>query len=345
MRAVLLTRHGDLDALVEVDDPPTPQPGPGQVLVRVDACALNNTDINTRVGWYAQSDDDAGAWGGALAFPVVQGADVCGVVAAVGEGVAHERVGERVLVDPWVRDPAAPDDLDRAGYLGSEFDGGYAEFLVAPSVNAHPVSRRLTAVQLASFPTAAGTALDMLRRARVAAGEHVLITGASGGVGGYAVQIAKALGAIPIGVCDPAKADGVCALGAAHVIDRDADLAAALIDLGVGTVDVVADVVGGDAWPGYLAALRRGGRYVISGAIGGPIVELDLRTLYLEDLTLIGATITDPAVFAELVELIESGAIQPAVAATFPLEQIKEAQRMFVAKGFVGKIVLDIAGE
>ncbi len=343
MRAVLLTRHGDLDALELVDDHPTPQPGPGEVLVRVDACAINNTDINTRVGWYAQTEDDDGAWGGALAFPVVQGADVCGVIAAVGDGVAHERVGEQVLVDPWVRDPAAPDDLERAGYLGSEQDGGYAEFMVAPSVNAHPVSRRLTAVQLASFPTSAGTALDMLRRAGVQAGEHVLVTGASGGVGGYAVQIARALGAIPIGVCAAAKADGVRALGAVHVIDRDADLVQALGDLGIGRVDVVADVVGGAQWPSYLAALRRGGRYVISGAIGGPVVELDLRTLYLEDLVLIGATITDPAVFAELIELIESGAITPAVAAVYPLAEVKAAQQAFIAKDFVGKIVLDVA--
>ena len=343
MRAVLLTHHGDIDALEVVDDHPTPQPGSGEVLIRVEACAINNTDINTRVGWYAQSDDDAGAWGGALDFPVVQGADVCGVIAAVGDGIAHERVGERVLVDPWVRDPAAPDDLERAGYLGSEHDGGYAEFLVAPAINAHAVSERLTAVELASFPTSAGTALDMLRRAGVQPGEQVLITGASGGVGGYAVQIARALGAIPIGVCDPAKAEGVRALGAAHVIDRAADLVQALASLGVGRVDVVADVVGGPHWSSYLAALRRGGRYVISGAIGGAIVELDLRTLYLEDLTLIGATITEPRIFAELVELIESGVIRPAVAATFPLEQVREAQTMFVAKGFVGKIVLDVA--
>jgi NADPH:quinone reductase-like Zn-dependent oxidoreductase len=102
-------------------------------------------------------------------------------------------------------------------------------------------------------------------------------------------------------------------------------------------------VVGGPQWPSYLAALRRGGRYVISGAIGGPLVELDLRTLYLEDLTLIGATITVPSVFAELVQLIETGAIQPAVAATFPLAQVKAAQQAFIAKDFVGKIVLDVA--
>ena len=131
MRAVLLTRHGDLDALVVADDQPVPTAGPGEVLVRVLACALNNTDINTRVGWYAQDEDDDGAWGGALAFPVIQGADVCGDVCAVGDGVDAARVGERVLVDPWVRDPAAPHDLERAGYLGSEHPGGYAEYMVA----------------------------------------------------------------------------------------------------------------------------------------------------------------------------------------------------------------------
>lgn len=342
MRAVLLTRHGDLDALVVADDQPVPTAGPGEVLVRVLACALNNTDINTRVGWYAQDEDDDGAWGGALAFPVIQGADVCGDVCAVGDGVDAARVGERVLVDPWVRDPAAPHDLERAGYLGSEHPGGYAEYMVAPAVNAHPVSDRLTPAAYASFPTAAGTALDMLRRAGLAAGETVLVTGASGGVGGYAVQLARALGATPIAICDPAKADGVRELGAAHVLSRDEDVAPQLAALGVPHVDVVADVVAGPRWPQLLDALRRGGRYVISGAIGGPVVELDLRSLYLEDRVMIGATITEPAVFAELVALIEAGAIAPSVAATYPLEAIHDAQRAFVEKRFVGKIVLDV---
>ena len=344
MRAVHLTRHGGLDALVVVDDAPTPQPRAGEVLVRVLACALNNTDINTRVGWYAQDEDDDGAWGGALAFPVIQGADVCGEVAAVGDGVDAGRIGERVLVDPWVRDPAAPDDLLRAGYLGSEHPGGYAEYVAVPAINAHRVSDRLSPVELASFPTAAGTALDMLRRAGLAAGETALVTGASGGVGGYAVQLARALGATPVAVCDPAKRDGVLALGAAHALDRDADPLPQLDALGLGRVDVIADVVGGPRWPALLDALRRGGRYVVSGAIGGPLVELDLRSLYLEDRVLIGATITEPAVFAELVRLVEDGAVRPSVAATFPLERIHDAQQAFMDKRFVGKIVLDVAG-
>lgn len=333
MRAWLLTRHGDLDALTFDPAYPTPSPGPGEVVIRVDACGLNNTDINTRVGWYAQGDDN-GAWNSPLAFPVIQGADVCGVIAAVGEGVAHERLGERVLVDPWIRDPAAPADLDRAGYLGSEHPGGYADFVAVPAVNALPVDARLSAVDLASLPTAAGTAMDMVARAEIGPGDHVVVTGASGGVGGYALQMAVARGATVTAVCSPEKAEGVRALGATATCGREDPLP---------TCDVVVDVVGGDRWPALLEALRRGGRYVVSGAIAGPIVELDLRTLYLKDLTLIGATITPPGVFADMVALAERGELRPTVAATFPLEQLREAQRVFMDKRFVGKIVLDHA--
>ena len=331
MRAWLLTRHGDADALTLDPAWSTPTPGPGEVVLRVDACAINNTDINTRLGWYDQGDDN-GAWGAPLVFPVIQGADVCGVIGAVGEGVPRERLGERVLVDPWIRSADAPDDLDRAGYLGSEYPGGYADFVAVPVTNAYSVDARLSAVDLASFPTSAGTALDMLRRADVGEGDRVIITGASGGVGAHAVQIAAALGAEVTAVCSPAKAQAVRALGAAATVARDEALP---------TCDVVVDVVGGERWPLLLEALRRGGHYVVSGAIGGPMVSLDLRTLYLKDLVLIGATITPPGIFADLVALIEAGSVRPIVAATFPLTQLREAQEAFVGKEFVGKIVLD----
>lgn len=333
MRAWLLTRHGDLDALRFEPAWPTPTPGPGEVLVRVDACGINNTDINTRTGWYAQGDDN-GAWNAPLEFPVIQGADVCGVIAAVGDGVAHERLGERVLVDPWIRDPAVPDDLDGVGYLGSEYPGGYADFTVVPAGNALPVDARLSAVDLASLPTAAGTAFDMVRRAAIGPGDHVVVTGASGGVGGYAVQLAVARGAIVTGVCSPDKAVGVLALGATATCGRDEP---------VPSCDAIVDVVGGPQWPALIDALRRGGRYVVSGAIGGPLVELDLRTLYLRDLVLIGATVTPPGVFAEMVATVERGDVRPTVAGVYALEDLPAAQAAFVGKGFVGKIVLDHA--
>ena len=185
----------------------------------------------------------------------------------------------------------------------------------------------------------------MLCRAGVGPGERVLVTGASGGVGAYAVQLARALGAEPIGVCQPQKADLVRRLGAIATIERGAPADAALAAQGLDPVDVVVDVVGGEAWPSLLDALRRGGRYAVSGAIAGPHVDLDLRALYLKDLILIGATVSAPEVFRQLVGMIEQGAIRPLVAATYPLERVHDAQRAFVAKDFVGKIVLDVAGE
>ena len=134
-----------------------------------------------------------------------------------------------------------------------------------------------------------------------------------------------------------AKAAEVMALGADRVIDRDADLVA---ELGEGSVDVVLDLVGGPGWPQLLDILKRGGRYAISGAIAGPLAQIDLRTLYLKDLTLYGATFQEDEVFETLVHYIEAGRIRPVVARTYPLKDIIQAQKDFLAKGHVGKLVL-----
>jgi len=161
MRAAVLTRHGGLDALEVHDDWPVPSPGTRDVLLRVGACGLNATDLNTRVGWYTQGEGD-GAWAEPMAFPRIQGADVCGEVVAVGAGVPAEQatrlLGRRVLVDPWLRDLDRATHLQGYGYLGSERDGGYAEYVAVPAANAHAVSSSLTDVELASFATSAGTA-------------------------------------------------------------------------------------------------------------------------------------------------------------------------------------------
>jgi NADPH:quinone reductase-like Zn-dependent oxidoreductase len=228
---------------------------------------------------------------------------------------------------------------------GAARDGGYADYVTVPAANVHRISSPLSDVELATFPTAYGTAANMLRRAGLAAGETILVTGASGGVGGALIQVARAIGAIPYAIAGAAKADAVRASGAEHVIDRDApDLVAALAACGVPEVDVVADVVGGDRFPELLRLLRRGGRLTSAGAIGGPVVPLDLRTMYLHDLTLVGATVPPVTAFAGLVGLIEQGGVRPLLAATFPLDRFRDAQEAFIAKRHVGNIVIDVAG-
>ncbi len=351
MRAVVLTGHGGLDRLEYREDVPTPEPAPGEVLVEVAACGMNNTDINTRIGWYSKSvtgatgepaadADEDGSWGGGLVFPRIQGADPSGRIVAVGDGVPAERIGERVLVDAWVRDPGG--DLAKARYLGSELDGGFAEYIAVPAHNAHHLATDLSDVELASFPCSYATAEHMLHRAKVGAGKWVLVTGASGGVGGGLIQLAKRRGAQVVAITSAGKIAAVEAIGADVVLDRGAGaLADAVLDA-TGGVDVFADVVGGDAFAPLLETVRRGGHYTTAGAIAGPIVPLDLRTLYLNDLTLHGATVLPPEVFANLVGYIEGGEIKPLVAGTFPLADMRRAQEAFVAKDHVGSFVIEV---
>jgi NADPH:quinone reductase-like Zn-dependent oxidoreductase len=162
-----------------------------------------------------------------------------------------------------------------------------------------------------------------------------LVTGASGGVGSAAVQLAKRRGAKVTALCGMSKHQAVLGLGADEVLDRHAPLAS-------DSFDAVIDVVGGPGFAGLLGALKSGGRYATSGAIAGPLVELDLRTLYLKDLTFYGCTALDAEVFANLVGYIERGEIKPLVCATYPLAKIETAQRLFLEKRHVGKIVLEV---
>jgi NADPH:quinone reductase-like Zn-dependent oxidoreductase len=356
MQAMVLTGHGGLDRLAWREDWPRPVPGPGEVLVEVGACGLNNTDVNTRTGWYsaavtgATADPAAGSpaaddpsWGGTpISFPRIQGADVVGTVASVGAGADRALAGRRVLVDPWLRDRHDPLNLDGAGYLGSEIDGGFAQFTAVRADMVHPVDCGLTDAELATFATSYVTAENMLDRAGVAAGDVVLVPGASGGVGSALVQLANRRGATTVAMCADAKADAVRAVGPAAVLPRaPTDLRAALRDaLGRDTVTVVTDVVAGPIWRRLIDVIARGGRYVCSGAIAGPVVELDLRTFYLRDLTLIGSTVVPPGTFAHLVGYIERGEIRPLLAATYPLRDLHAAQEAFIAKDHVGNIVV-----
>ncbi len=342
MYGVALMGHGGPECLEWREDLPKPAPKAGEVLIEVAAAGVNNTDINLRVGWYSKGDndaEDAGWAGNALTFPHIQGIDVCGRIVAVGDGVDPARIGERVLVEPCLTE-AGGEMRDPPWFLGSDCDGGFAQFCAVAARHAYPVESKLSDIELASFPCSYSTAENLLTRARLAAGETVLVTGASGGVGSAAVQLAKARGATVIALTSASKMDDLRAIGVDRCIDRKADL---LAELGKEAVEVVIDLVAGAGFPTLLEVLKRHGRYATSGAVGGPIVALDVRTLYLKDLQFYGGTQLEPEVFGNLVGHIERGEIKPLVAATFPLRDIGAAQAAFADKSYTGKIVLDVA--
>ena len=341
MSGVVMTGHGGPEMLEWRDDLPVPVAGDGEVNIRVKAAGVNNTDINTRIGWYSKGDADAedASWSSEpLKFPRIQGADVCGEIVAVGAAVDRARIGERVLIEPCLREvngttPKIP------RYFGSECDSGFAQYTRVAARHAHAIDCDLTDTELASFPCSYSTAENMLTRANVGTGDTVLVTGASGGVGSAAVQLAQARGAKVIAVTSAAKAKTLMELGAVKTLDRTADV---LSELGASSVDVVIDLVAGPQWPALLDVLRSGGRYAVAGAIAGPIVSLDVRTLYLKDLSFFGCTVLEPEVFGNLVKRIERDEIKPLVAETYPLRDISAAQTAFGEKGYVGKIVLEL---
>lgn len=342
MKGVQLIGHGGFDKLKYNEAIPVPTPGDNDVLIKVLAAGVNNTDLNTRIGWYSKSNNDssdAGWSGNALQFPLIQGADVCGIVVAVGKNVDTNRIGERVLIEPCLTEVGGK-ILDQPWYFGSECNGGFAEYTVVAAKHSFKINSTLSDIELASFPCSYSTAENLLTRSNVSANDTLLITGASGGVGSAAIQLAKARGARVIAITSPEKSEKLMQLGTDKILTRKDDIIKAL---GKNTIDVVIDLVAGKDWPKLLEVLKPFGRYATSGAIAGPIVELDVRTLYLKDLTLLGCTILEPQVFPNLIKRIESDDIAPLVAQTFDLKDIEQAQTLFEKKQHIGKLVLKVS--
>ncbi len=345
MKAVVLTGHGGLDKL-EYRDCPVPEPAADEVLLEVHACGMNNTDVWVRQGAYGTDDDpDAVAsWRRGkptLSFPRIQGADTVGRIVAVGEGVDPARIGERIILDFSIYNTDT-DSLADIDYIGHGRDGGYAEYCAVPAANAHRVDSAMSDAELATFCCAYMTGEHMLNRARVEAGERVLISGAAGGVGGGLVQLCRARGAIPYAISSKAKAEAVQALGAEGVALRDdGDWVEQVHELLQDQpLDVVADVVAGPLFKPLINLLRPEGRYVTAGAFAGHAVELDLRTVYLKHLEIHGSSQGTRAAFASLLNYIEAGKLAPNLFATYPLSEFHRAQTEFMEKGYVGKLVV-----
>ncbi|NEO52874.1 MAG: zinc-binding dehydrogenase [Okeania sp. SIO3B5] len=347
MNAVLLTGYGGLEKL-EYTQVAKPIPQQGEVLIKVGACSVNNTDINTRTGWYAadegfqeilqdtkkNDEEKSTGWSQTgIKFPRIQGADIVGEVVEIGADVEPKFLNQRVIVDPWIR----LENREKYQYVGSELNGGFAEYVAIPATNVYPINSSLSDVELATVPCSYSTAENLLTKGRVSYQDTVVIMGASGGVGSSAVQLAKIRGATVIAIVGKNKEHLVKELGADYIYPRNDELAS---NLAQHEITVSVDVVGGEYFEIIFKALSIGGRYVTAGAIASPIVELDLRDLIYKDTEMIGATRFEPQVFQNLLQYIEKGLLKPQVAKVFPLNEIKEAQKFFQSKSFFGKVVI-----
>lgn len=358
MRGIYLTGNGGFEKLEYRTDIDVPTPKTGEVLVKIGAAAINNTDINTRIGWYSKNVktatnlggasgfkedvNDDGSWlGKAMEFPRIQGADGCGTIVAVGEGVNQNRLGERVLIRSVQEKESSENGIESITF-GSECDGTFAEYAAARSEEAFAIHSSLSDKELATFPCSYGTAENLIYRVGIKKDDVVLITGASGGVGSALVQLVKARGGKVIAVCGRDKMESVKRYGADEIIFRGDNF---IEKIGKMKVDVVLDVVAGKQWPQLLEVLKKGGKYGVIGAIGGPLVELDVRDLYLKDLSLFGSTYQSKEAFQHLIQYIEKGKIKPVIAKEFPLKDMVEAQKTFLSKTLAGKVVIDVNAE
>lgn len=350
MQAVVTSGNGSYDML-DYREVPRPRAGPGELLLKVLAAGVNNTEINTRLGWYSSAVSDGteqtaiaagqntavadGGWNDTTPFPFIQGTDCCGEAVDQAADVGETWIGRRVLVRACMRLQGF-DSLETI-WMASDFDGAFAQYVKVPASEVFAVDCDWSDAELATIPCAYGTAENMLHRAAVGADDHVLVTGASGGVGSATVQLARRRSARVTAVVGRSKFDSVKTIGVERMIERGADLVG---ELGAGGVDVIIDNVAGPGFGAMMQLLRRGGRYASSGAIAGPLVSLDMREFYLKDLNLIGCTAWDEPVFPNLIGYIERGEIVPLLAKTFALEEIAAAQQEFLKKEHFGNFVL-----
>jgi len=343
MKAVIFQEHGGPERLT-FQDVPDPKIAPHEVLVRVKACALNHLDIWVRQGIPAYR----------IPLPHISGCDVAGVIEQVGKDVPDRTVGERVLLSPGLscwRCEACLSGRDNhcVSYkiLGAQVDGGYAELVKAPGVNAIPIPGDLTFEEAAAFPLVGVTAWHMLfSLGGLRPGETVLVMGAGSGVGSIAIQMAKAAGAqVLTTVGAESKIPKARALGADDVMLHSGDsIARRVKELTDGRgVQLVIEHIGPAVWEQCVLALGKGGRLVTCGATTGPEVKLDLRYLFSRELTLRGSYMGTRGDLVQAAKLIGERKIQPVVDRVLPLKEARAAQELLLNRTVFGKVVLAVS--
>jgi NADPH:quinone reductase-like Zn-dependent oxidoreductase len=358
MKAMLLTGHGGTEKLEYRDDVAVPRPGLGEVLVQVTAAAKNNTDRKAREGLYPTKKGEVASFrmGGnpTLTFPRIQGADIVGRVVAVGKGVDDGRIGERGLLDFNIYASARRDINLTPDYYGHGADGGFAEYVALPSDQFHRVDNsdladaELAAMGMCSYQTA----LHMLTSAGVVAGERVLVSGASGGVGTALIQLCRIMGAIPYALSKPEKADALLDLGAEAVLDRsdmDSFMERIKAETGGRPIDAVMDLVGGDMTDIFIDSMifdmnarETYPRLSIAGASGGNISEILWTRIYLYQVQIFGVSHGTREEAEQLIEWIRDGQLRPVLHGVFRLSDLHRAEDYFVNRGsnYLGKIVI-----
>jgi NADPH:quinone reductase-like Zn-dependent oxidoreductase len=359
MKAMLLTGHGGVDKLQYREDVQTPTPGPDEVLVQVTATAKNNTDRKAREGLYPtreKGEVTSFQMGGSatLTFPRIQGADVVGHVVAAGEGVEESRIGQRGLLDFNLYADDRRDINLTPDYFGHGADGGFAEYIAVPSDQFHHVENtELADAELASMGMCSyQTAMHMLTSARVRAGEHILVTGASGGVGTALIQLCRVMGAIPYALSQQDKAEALLKLGAAAVLDRSdmtdfTDKVRAVT--GGRPIDAVMDLAGGEMTDQFIDTMifdmnSRSDypRLSIAGASAGNVSEIMWTRIYLYQVQVFGVSHGTREEAEQLVAWIRSGQLKPVLHAAFKLSDLHSAERYFMNRNsnYLGKIVV-----
>jgi NADPH:quinone reductase-like Zn-dependent oxidoreductase len=342
MKAIVINRHGGPEVL-EAADLPDPVPAPGEAVVRVRACALNHLDLWTRAGLPTLK----------VPFPHVLGSDIAGEIAALGAPVEGLRGGQRVMLSPGLSCGrcrmclGGEDSFCRSyGILGQQVHGGYAELVRCPVANVIPLPDGFGFEEAAAFPLVFLTAWRMLvTRARLRAGEDVLVWAAGSGVGMAAVQLAKVLGARVIATAgSDAKLEQARRLGADEALNHHAaDVVAEVKRLtGKKGADVVVEHVGQATWERSVLALARGGRLVTCGATTGPQGATDLRHLFARQLSLLGSYMGSKAELLDASALYFERKVKTVVHAVLPLAEARRAHEMMEASEHFGKIVLGV---
>ena len=344
MKAVFFTAHGGNEVLT-VGERPDPSPGPGEVLVRIEAAALNRLDLFVRDG----------IPGVPITFPHVPGADGAGVVEALGAGVSGPAPGTRVLLQPGLSCGTCEFCLAgersicvRFRILGEHTSGTFAEKIAVPRANVFPAPSRLSSERAAAFPLAGLTAWRLLvTRAALRPGETVLIHGVGGGVSTFAIQVAKLCGASRVFVTSSSAVKRARAkeLGADEAIDyATTDVGKAVREMtGKRGVDVVVDSVGAATWKHSLAAAAKMGRIVTCGATSGPAPQENINVIFWKQLSILGSTMGTDAEFVAMLAAVEAGRLEPVVDSVFSIGDVRKAYERMASGEAFGKIVLKVS--